>query len=154
MCGIPLDACPGISWTANLGKRDVDACLLVALLRAAPFIMNKEVLRIRMLVVALAFGAVGITANAQCVQNFQGQTLCPPAETRCAADRYGEWYCSGPGGDALQNRDGVPVCGKGRCISDVEGRIWCSKSPNGSAALNWDSKPVCTDGCAPAVYGA
>ncbi len=28
--------------------------------------------------------------------------------TRCVADRYGEWYCSGAGGDAVQDLAGVP----------------------------------------------
>lgn len=85
-----------------------------------------------------------------CVRTRTGETLCPPAKTRCAQDRYGEWHCSGRGGDAVLDRHGKPVCGPGRCVRDPYGDAQCSKEADGAAALDRYGKGVCTGGCVPA----
>jgi hypothetical protein len=88
-----------------------------------------------------------LLATASCVTNRYGDTLCPPADTRCVQDRYGDWRCSAPGGGALLNRSGTPVCGVGRCVADLHGEVSCSTEARGSAALDRYRKAVCTAGC-------
>lgn len=103
------------------------------------------------LAVALLGASVFPTAaRADCVTTRTGTTLCSPAETRCIADRYGDWFCSGAGGDALLDRHGAPVCGAGRCVTDILGEVMCSVEKHGSAALDRYNKAVCTAGCEPA----
>jgi hypothetical protein len=92
-------------------------------------------------------------ATAGCVTDRNGQTLCPPADSRCVKTRYGDWTCSPPGGDAVLDRYGNPVCGPGACITDLNGNISCSTQPRGSAALDLYSKAVCTGGCTEATPG-
>jgi hypothetical protein len=91
-----------------------------------------------------------LSAQAECVKDIHGNTLCPPAGARCVADRYGQWFCSGPGGDAALDIHGNPVCGSGRCVTDINARIMCSTEPRGSAALDLARQAVCTGGCAQA----
>ena len=100
--------------------------------------------------VAIALSALAPSAHADCVTTRSGATLCSPAETRCVADRYGDWFCSGAGGDAVRDRHGAPVCGAGRCITDINGEVMCSVEKHGAVALDRYNKAVCTSGCAPA----
>jgi hypothetical protein len=86
-------------------------------------------------------------AQSECVRLLDGRTACPPADTRCVKDRYGDWLCSGPGGDAVININGNPVCGVGACVKDVNGEFQCSTQPRGAAAMDVSSKPVCSGGC-------
>lgn len=99
---------------------------------------------------ALLLLAFPLASRADCVTTRTGATLCSPAETRCVADRYGDWFCSGAGGDAVLDRNGGPVCGAGRCVTDINGEVMCSVEKHGSAALDRYNKAVCTSGCAPA----
>src|SRR4051812_29739594 len=89
-------------------------------------------------------------AQTQCMTLLNGQTACPPPESRCVKDRYGEWFCSGPGGDAVLNINGNPVCGAGACVKDMNGEFQCSTQSRGSAAMDLSSKAVCSAGCTPA----
>lgn len=93
-------------------------------------------------------------AEARCIQDRYGDTICPSPNSRCVADRYGSWYCSAEGGDIVLNRHGNPVCGAGRCVTDINGEVWCSTQPKGSAALDRYSNAVCSASCAPASPGA
>ena len=99
---------------------------------------------------ALVVSVFPTTARADCVTTRTGTTLCSPAETRCIADRYGDWFCSVAGGDALLDRNGAPVCGAGRCVTDIHGEVMCSVEKHGATALDRYNKAVCTSGCAPA----
>lgn len=87
------------------------------------------------------------SAQAECVRLIDGRTACPPADSKCVKDRYGDWYCSGPGGDAALNIHGNPVCGVGACVKDLHGELRCSTQPRGAAAMDITSKAVCTGGC-------
>lgn len=94
------------------------------------------------------------SAQARCVQDRYGNTLCAPADSRCVIDRYGNWQCSSEGGDAVLDRHGNPVCGAGRCVTDINADVWCSSQPRGSAALDRYSRAVCSGGCSPATPSA
>ena len=102
------------------------------------------------LVVLLITCGLPLAAQADCVTTRSGATVCSPAETRCVADRYGDWFCSAAGGDAVLDRHGAPVCGAGRCVTDINGEVMCSVDKHGSAALDRYNKAVCTSGCAQA----
>lgn len=99
----------------------------------------------------LALFAANATAQnqnpTQCLRLLSGDTACPPADSRCVQDRYGDWFCSGPGGDAVLNRNGNPVCGTGACVKDLNGEFQCSTQARGAAAIGIDTKAVCSGGC-------
>jgi hypothetical protein len=99
----------------------------------------------------LVLVGLSLAAHAKCFTTLNGETLCAPADSRCVKDRYSAWFCSAPGGDAELNRIGTPVCGVGRCVTDLHGEVMCSTEPRGSAAIDIHAKAVCTSGCAPAL---
>ena len=103
---------------------------------------------IALLAAAAAAFALPSAAQTQCVTLLSGATACPPADSKCVKDRYGEWFCSGPGGDATLNINGNPVCGTGACVKDLNGEFQCSTQARGAAAMDITSKAVCTSGCA------
>ena len=86
-------------------------------------------------------------AQTECVTLRNGQTACPPADSKCVKDRYGEWFCSGAGGDAVLNINGNPVCGAGACVKDLNGEFQCSTQARGAAAIDLASRAVCSAGC-------
>lgn len=99
---------------------------------------------------AVAVAATNALADrASCVTDRYGNTLCPPADSRCVATRYGDWACSGPGGGAALDAAGQPQCGVGRCVLDTLNRVMCSKEAGGAAARDRYGQAVCTGGCAP-----
>lgn len=67
-------------------------------------------------------------------------TLCllaPDASADCATDLYGEVYC-----------------GPGRCLTDLDGVVWCSRFEDGDAIKTLNGKVVCGKGrCITDVYG-
>jgi hypothetical protein len=101
---------------------------------------------------SIAF-VIGNAAQAECVTDIHGNTLCPPADARCVSDRYGQWHCSSAGGDAMLNINGDPICGVGHCVTDINLRIMCSTEPRGSAALDLARQAVCSGGCTQALAG-
>jgi hypothetical protein len=61
----------------------------------------------------------------------------PTALADCAADLRGEIYC-----------------GAGRCVSDSEGLIWCSRHYEGDAKVTLDGRALCGKGqCATDSHG-
>lgn len=99
---------------------------------------------------ALSLLAVSAWADtARCLTDRYGQTLCPPADSRCVATRSGGWFCSGPGGGAALDAAGLPQCGAGRCVTDLQHRVMCSKETGGAAARDRYGQAVCTGGCTP-----
>lgn len=103
----------------------------------------------------LAFAALTwpMAGQAQCLTTLAAETLCPPPDSQCVLDRYRVWTCSKPGGSAVLDQHGAPVCGAGECVRDINNLVMCSTEPHGSAALNVYARAVCTGGCALATAG-
>jgi len=91
--------------------------------------------------------AIPMAAQAGCVLDRYGNTLCPPARSSCVKDAYGDWHCSSAGGFALLDRYGQPVCGIGRCVVDRRGERRCASVPDGQAALDRYGEAVCSPSC-------
>ena len=101
-------------------------------------------------VAAMLLMCVAQVAQAQCITDIRGRTVCPPADSSCLRDRYGNVVCAPSKGGIAFDRYGEPICGPGACIRDIRGNLFCSVSPGGYAATNMYGEPVCTDGCTPA----
>ena len=77
-----------------------------------------------------------------------GETVCPAPDSRCQADRYGDWKCSAPGGDVTLDFHGNVVCGAGQCVKNINQEVMCSTQARGGAALDRYGQAVCAGGCA------
>jgi hypothetical protein len=74
-------------------------------------------------------------AQTECYTLLDGTAACPPPDSKCVKNRYGDWYCSPPGGDARLDLHGEPVCGTGACVRDINGLYQCSTQSRGAAAI-------------------
>lgn len=101
-------------------------------------------------VVAMLLLCAAQVAQAQCITDIKGRTVCPPPDSSCLRNRYGNVVCAPSKGGIALNRYGVPECGPGACVRDIHGNLICSVSPGGYAAIDLYTRPVCTDGCIPA----
>jgi hypothetical protein len=103
---------------------------------------------------ALALCAALAWAQPACTPDRYGNPVCPPAGGQCTTDRYGDPVCSPADGGVATTRTGEVVCGRGACVTDIHGEVWCSTVPRGAATLDRYGKAVCTEGCEPASASA
>ena len=65
-----------------------------------------------------------------CFKDFSGKTSCPPL-----------------GGELVVTLSGQAVCGKGRCVRDLFGKVTCSALPGGQVTLEVSGKIMCAGSC-------
>jgi hypothetical protein len=51
------------------------------------------------------------------------------------------------GGELVMNMSGQPLCGKGKCIRDVYGKIVYSNQPGGHVTMDMMGRFSCVGGC-------
>jgi hypothetical protein len=62
--------------------------------------------------------------------HLSGKTSCPPL-----------------GGELVVTLSGQAVCGKGRCVRDLFGKVTCSALPGGQVTLEVSGKIMCAGSC-------
>ena len=72
----------------------------------------------------------GAPVPAGCHMALDGKVSCPPF-----------------GGELLVTLSGEAVCGKGRCVRDLFGKITCSTQPGGSITQDASGRVMCTGSC-------
>ena len=86
-----------------------------------------------LLLLSMWLPSISIAQQPQCVQSVTAKVVCP---------RY-------PGGGIATNSVGFIKCGKGQCVRDGIGQVYCSSKQGGYASLDITSQPVCSGGCEP-----
>jgi len=94
---------------------------------------------LRSLLVSIAFAmAIASPAHAQ---------PAPPAPAGCYTDMDGKVSCPPFGGELFVTLSGQAVCGKGRCVKDLFGKVTCSAQQGGSISQDAMGRVACTGGC-------
>ena len=94
-----------------------------------------------LLMLVLASFAVAVTSHVQAQQPG-------PVPDGCFRDLLsGTISCPPLGGDIHVNLSGQAVCGKGRCVRDVFGKVTCSSQPGGQATQDVNGRIMCVGGC-------
>ncbi len=76
----------------------------------------------------------------------EGQQL-GPAPAGCVKDLEGTISCPPMGGEVYMTLAGKAVCGKGRCVRDMFGKVTCSSQPAGQITQDPNGKVMCAGGC-------
>ena len=63
-------------------------------------------------------------------EHLSGKTSCPPL-----------------GGELVVTLSGQAVCGKGRCVRDLFGKVTCSSLPGGQVTQDVSGKIMCAGSC-------
>jgi hypothetical protein len=82
-------------------------------------------------------------------------TVAPPAQSQqlgpapegCYKDLSGKISCPPIGGEIHVTLSGQAVCGKGRCVKDVFGKVTCSSLPAGQITQDINGKILCAGKC-------
>jgi hypothetical protein len=90
----------------------------------------------------LIIAIFGITVALQVQAQQQG-----PVPSGCFKDLSGKISCPPMGGDLHVTLSGQAVCGKGRCVRDLFGKVTCSAQPAGQVAQDVSGKVMCAGGC-------
>lgn len=88
-----------------------------------------------LLVSAIVAMAVALPVHAQ------------PAPPGCHTALDGKVSCPPLGGELVVTLSGEAVCGKGRCVRDLFGKVTCSAQPGGSITQDATGRVTCTGGC-------
>jgi len=70
-----------------------------------------------------------------------------PAPRGCYKDLTGKVSCPPLGGEIHVTLDGLAVCGKGRCVRDLFGKITCSTQPGGQIIQEISGQVRCAGSC-------
>ncbi len=73
--------------------------------------------------------------------------LAQPLPPGCHVSLEGKASCPPFGGELLVTLSGEAVCGKGRCVRDLFGKVTCSAQPGGSITQDATGRVMCTGGC-------
>jgi hypothetical protein len=84
-----------------------------------------------------------------CIQDVNGELVCPPVGGACLQDINLEVACSPPDGGIIRLHSGRLVCGRGHCVLDPDNAdaAFCSKVKRGTAGIDMDSRAKCFGGC-------
>jgi len=90
---------------------------------------------------------LGIAALALvAASNVQSQPVGPVPDG-CLKELSGKVSCPPLGGEVLMTLSGQAVCGKGRCVRDLFGKITCSAVPAGQISKDALGNVTCAGGC-------
>jgi hypothetical protein len=70
-----------------------------------------------------------------------------PVPNGCVKELSGKISCPPMGGEVHVNLSGQAVCGKGRCVRDLFGKVTCSSLPAGQIAQDVNGKIMCAGSC-------
>jgi hypothetical protein len=70
-----------------------------------------------------------------------------PVPDGCFRDLSGTISCPPVGGEVHVTLSGRAVCGKGRCVRDLSGKVTCSSEPAGHVAQDVNGKVTCVGRC-------
>ena len=87
-----------------------------------------------------------VVSFATSVTSLEAQNMGPPPEG-CFKDLSGKISCPPIGGDILVTLAGQAVCGKGRCVRDLFGKVTCSTLPAGQIVQDVNGKVMCAGSC-------
>ena len=93
-------------------------------------VLKTRIIQIILVYVALT-PQLASSQRPTCISSWDGGVICP---------RH-------PNGGIAANGIGVILCGKGQCVKDGLGRVWCSKDMGGFAGVNALGQPACSGGC-------
>ena len=65
----------------------------------------------------------------------------------CYRDLSGKLSCPPMGGELQVTLEGQAVCGKGRCVRDLFGKVTCSAQPGGQVTQDVNGNVACVGGC-------
>jgi hypothetical protein len=65
----------------------------------------------------------------------------------CYKDLSGKISCPPMGGEIYVDLSGQAVCGKGRCVRDLFGKVTCSAQPGGQVTQDVNGKIMCAGSC-------
>ena len=65
----------------------------------------------------------------------------------CFKDLSGNISCPPMGGELHVTLSGQAVCGKGRCVRDLFGKVTCSSQPGGQVIRDTNGKVSCAGSC-------
>jgi len=82
-----------------------------------------------------------LLASPAHAQQFQ------PAPPGCYKDLSGNVSCPPTGGEVHVTLQGQAVCGKGRCIRDLYGKVTCSTQPGGQITQDVTGQIRCAGSC-------
>jgi hypothetical protein len=85
------------------------------------------------------------TIAVMAASQVQAQQFGVPAG--CYQDLNGKISCPPMGGEVYVNISGQAVCGKGRCVKDIYGKITCSSLPAGQIVMDISGKIMCAGSC-------
>jgi hypothetical protein len=94
------------------------------------------------LLLLLAIASFAMTVASQ----IEAQQLGPVPEG-CFRDLSGKISCPPIGGEIHVNLSGQAVCGKGRCVRDLFGKVTCSSQPAGQVTQDVTGKIICAGSC-------
>lgn len=75
------------------------------------------------------------------------QAVAQPVPEGCFRDLAGKISCPPMGGELYVNLSGQAVCGKGRCVRDVFGKVTCSSQPGGQVTQDINGRVACVGSC-------
>ena len=93
---------------------------------------------ISVIAAAAIAAALALHAHAQSLE---------PAPKGCYKDLMGKVSCPPLGGEVHVTLDGVAVCGKGKCVRDLFGKITCSAQPGGQVIQEISGQVRCAGSC-------
>jgi hypothetical protein len=70
-----------------------------------------------------------------------------PVPDGCFKDLSGKISCPPIGGELQVTLSGQAVCGKGRCVRDLFGKVTCSSQPAGQVTQDVNGKITCAGSC-------
>jgi hypothetical protein len=70
-----------------------------------------------------------------------------PAPDGCYKDLSGKISCPPMGGEIYVDLSGKAVCGKGRCVRDLFGKVTCSAQQGGQVTQDVNGKIMCAGTC-------
>ena len=65
----------------------------------------------------------------------------------CFTQLDGKVFCAPFGGELQVTLSGEAVCGKGRCVRDLFGKVTCSSQPGGAITRDAMGNVTCVGGC-------
>ena len=96
-------------------------------------------------VAARSFVLLGMFAMCMAA-NAQSQPI-GPVPPGCLKELSGRVSCPPMGGEVHMTLSGEVVCGKGRCVRDLSGKVTCSTVPAGQVSQDALGNVTCAGGC-------
>ncbi|MEO8005531.1 MAG: hypothetical protein ABI771_11535 [Betaproteobacteria bacterium] len=84
---------------------------------------------------------------AMLVASYSEAQYFGPVPPGCVKDLDGVVSCPPMGGEVYMTLSGAAVCGKGRCVRDMFGKVTCSSLPAGQITQDANGRILCAGSC-------